>query len=190
MQIKFLKSVTKIEDIPMSEKPQVAFVGRSNVGKSSLINHLTGQKDLAHVSAKPGRTQTINFFDVDGQYFLVDLPGYGYAKASKEQRQEYFDMLNDYLGLVSQLNLVFLIVDARHGPTDSDRDMLNYLKSTDTPCIMILNKVDKLSNSEIANLISTLHAAYPGIELITHSSVSKKGRGEILEAVGKKIKNT
>lgn len=185
MQVKFLKSLTKIEDLPIGEKPQIAFVGRSNVGKSSLINHLTGQKNLARVSAEPGRTRTINLFDVDGRFWLVDLPGYGYAKASQTKRQDFLEMLNNYLEQTEQLKLVFLIIDARLGPTDLDHEMLSYLKSNGTPVIMILNKVDKLSNSEISNLISTLQAGYPGLELIPHSSISGQGRGKILEAIQK-----
>ncbi|MFA6447282.1 MAG: ribosome biogenesis GTP-binding protein YihA/YsxC [Patescibacteria group bacterium] len=183
MQVKFLKSLTKLEDLPRSEKPQVAFVGRSNVGKSSLINHLCNQKNLARVSAEPGRTRTINLFDVDNKFFLVDLPGYGYAKASKDKREEFLNMLNDYLGLTEQLKLVFLIIDARIGATDLDREMLNYLKSNGTPFVLILNKADKLSNSESANLLRTLEAGYPGVELILHSNISGKGRNEILKAI-------
>ncbi|MHB8831270.1 MAG: ribosome biogenesis GTP-binding protein YihA/YsxC [Patescibacteria group bacterium] len=185
MQVKFLKSLTKLEDLPEGNKPQVAFVGRSNVGKSSLINHITGQKNLARVSAEPGRTQTINLFEFDGRVLLVDLPGYGYAKASMAKRQDFFDMVNDYLCLSKQLKLVFLIIDARIGPTDQDRDMLDYLNYSHTPLVMILNKVDKLSNSESADLVSTLEAAYPGIKLILHSSITGKGRGEILETISK-----
>lgn len=183
MQVKFLKSLTRLEDMPRSEKPQIAFVGRSNVGKSSLINHLCNQKNLARVSAEPGRTRTINIFDVDNKFFLVDLPGYGYAKASKDKRQEFLGMLNDYLGSTEQLKLVFLIIDARIGPTDLDREMLNYLKSNGTPFVLILNKADKLSKSESANLVHTLEAAYPNVELILHSNISGQGRNEILEAI-------
>jgi len=187
MQVKFLKSVIKPEDLPVSEKPQIAFVGRSNVGKSSLINHITGQKNLARVSSEPGRTRTINLFDMDGRLFLVDLPGYGYAKASKSKRQNFSDMLNDYLWLAKQLKLVFLIIDARLGPTALDREMLNYIKASGTPLVMILNKVDKISDSETTNLISSLQAAYPGMDLLLHSSVSGKGLGEILEMIQKTI---
>lgn len=187
MQVKFLKSATRLEDIPADDKPQVALVGRSNVGKSSLINHLADQKDLARVSAVPGRTRTINFFDVDGRYYLVDLPGYGYAKASKDKRQDYFEMLDGYLGLVKQLKLVLLIIDARIGLTDSDQEMLNYLSSAGTPLVMILNKVDKITHQQTADLLSVLKAAYPEIKPMLHSSVSKKGRNEILGTIEEKV---
>jgi len=184
MQVKFLKSLTKLEDMPAGDtKPQVAFVGRSNVGKSSLINHITGRKDLARVSAEPGRTRTINLFEIDNRFLLVDLPGYGFAKTSKTNRQVFSDMLNDYLWQAKQLKLVFLIIDGRLGPTALDREMLNYIKASGTPLVMIVNKADKLSNSETTNTISSLEAAYPGIELILHSNVNGKGLSEIIETI-------
>ncbi|MCW1891798.1 MAG: ribosome biogenesis GTP-binding protein YihA/YsxC [Candidatus Uhrbacteria bacterium] len=185
MNVTYVKSLTKIEDIPVSHKPQVAFVGRSNVGKSTLINHLAHQKNLARVSSEPGRTQTINLFDVDKKLVLVDLPGYGYAKTSKEKREAFSEMLNDYLALSKQLKLVFLIIDARIGPTDLDRNMLDDLAHSDLEIVMILNKVDKLNQSELAKLKSTLACEYPGMELIPHSSVTNKGRNEILQAMKK-----
>lgn len=188
MKATFLKSFTKIEDLPKSKKLQVALVGRSNVGKSSLINHLVQQKKLARASAEPGRTQTINFFDIDGRYDLVDLPGYGYAKASKDKREAFADILNDYLCFSKQLKLVFLIIDARIGPTDLDHDMLNLLAVGDFSVIMILNKADKLKRTEIAQLTKTLQEEFPGIQTIPHSNLSTMGRNEILQEIEKMLK--
>src|SRR5690349_474674 len=118
MNVTFLKSAPHIEDLPESNKPHIAFVGRSNVGKSSLLNDLAGTKGLAKVSSQPGRTQMVNLFDVDNRFFLVDLPGYGYAKASKTARDRYSDLIRDYLWQAHQIRLVVLVIDSRLGPTD------------------------------------------------------------------------
>ena len=185
MQVTYIKSLVKLDDLPLGKKPQVAFVGRSNVGKSTLINHLAGQKNLARVSADPGRTQTINLFDVDGRFFLVDLPGYGYAKTSKEKRQGFSLMLHDYLENSENLKLIFIIIDARIGATDLDRDMLDSLAGSDIDVVMILNKADKVSQSDMAKLKQNLEKEFPGLEMIPHSSITKKGRGEIMQAMQK-----
>lgn len=189
MAITFLKSATKLEELPNDNKPHIAFVGRSNVGKSSLLNHITGQKDLARVSAEPGRTQTINLFNVDGRYYLVDLPGYGFAKTSKAKRQDFAGMLRDYLWQAQQLRLVLLMIDARIGPTDLDRDMLEYLAAGKIPTLLIVNKIDKLSNSESINLQRMLESQYPQISFIPHSNVTGKGRGEILDVIEQMVRS-
>lgn len=183
MPTTFLKSATNLEQLPTDTKPHIALVGRSNVGKSSLLNHLTGEKGLARVSAEPGRTQTINLFNVDNRFYLVDLPGYGFAKTSKAKRQDFAGMLRDYLWQAEQLRLVLLIIDARLGPTDLDRDMLGYLASGKIPVVMVVNKIDKLSNSESINLQRKLEAEYPYLPFIPHSNVTGKGRGEIWDTI-------
>lgn len=188
MKATYIKSLTKIEDLPRSVKPQVALVGRSNVGKSTLINHLVQQKKLARVSSESGRTQTINLFDIDSRYTLVDLPGYGYAKTSKEKREAFADILNDYLCFSKLLKLVFLIIDARIGPTELDHDMLNLLAVGDFSVIMILNKADKLSRKEITELTKSIQSEYPGIKAIPHSSLSAMGRGEILQEIDRLVR--
>lgn len=188
MPITFLKSVTRLEDLPTGNKPHIAFVGRSNVGKSSLLNDLANQKNLARVSAEPGRTQTINLFDVDGRFYLVDLPGYGFAKTSKAKREDFSGMLREYLWQATNLKLVLLIIDARIGPTDLDRDMLAYLESGRIPVALIANKIDKLSHSESINLQRQLEATYPQIPLIPHSSVTSTGKGEILHTIEQTIR--
>lgn len=188
MPATFLKSITDLEQLPKGLKPQIAMVGRSNVGKSSLLNHLTGQKGLARVSSEPGRTQTINLFDVDGRFFLVDLPGYGYAKASKTKREGFASLIRDYLWQAQQLKLVLLIIDGRIGPTDLDREMLAYLESGRIPVAMIVNKIDKLSTTEFVGLMRKLETDYPNLTLLPHSNVTGKGRGEIRQIIDQTVR--
>ncbi len=190
MQMTFIKSVGRIEDLPENAKIQIAFVGRSNVGKSTLINHLANQKSLARVSANPGRTQTLNLFDVDGRFYLVDLPGYGFANASQTKREGFSDLLTDYLSKVPNLKLVFLLIDARLGLTDLDRHALDFLAEGDAHIVLVLNKIDKLSRAEIADLVSTVKAGYPTIPMIQHTSRDKKGRGEIVDTMLKALQGT
>ncbi len=183
MTVTFLKSVTQLEELPKDERPQIAMVGRSNVGKSSLLNNLANHKGLARVSSMPGRTQTINLFEVGDRLLLVDLPGYGYAKTSKEKREQFSAMIHDYLWQAQQLKLVLLIIDARVGPTDLDQEMLTYLQSGGIPTTLIVNKIDKLSHGESVQLLRALEKADPNIPIITHSNVTGKGRTEIWETI-------
>lgn len=183
MKVTFLKSATNQAELPIGDKPQIAMVGRSNVGKSTLINHLANQKNLARVSATPGRTQMINLFDVDGRFLLVDLPGYGYAKNSKEKQDVMSDMIGGYLEDNKSLKLVFIIIDSRIGPTDLDREMLGFLESLSIPVVMIVNKIDKLTNSKTVETLRDLKSGYPFATLIAHSNVTGKGRGEVLEVI-------
>jgi GTP-binding protein len=183
MATTFIKSLTDLKDFPKSDKPQIAMLGRSNVGKSSLLNQLTGQKNLARVSSTPGRTQTINLFDVENRYLLVDLPGYGYAKASKTKRVAFEGMINDYLSGNPNLRLALVIVDARLGPTDIDRELMDYLRECGIAFAVIANKIDKLNQSEFSALKRKLETDLPGVTAIAHSNVSGKGRGQIMEAI-------
>ncbi len=185
----FVKSAPTVQDLPKSDKPQVAFVGRSNVGKSSLLNHLTDQKGLARESASPGRTQFINVFEMNNRFFLIDLPGYGYAKTSKAKREGFGDMIRDYLWQAQQLKLVLLIIDARQGPTDLDREMIAYLESGKIPFTLVVNKVDKLSKSESIGLMQKLETDYPSITRIPHSNVTGIGQGEIRQAIDKAVRS-
>ena len=183
MTTTFLKSIVKLEELPTDEKPQVAFVGRSNVGKSSLLNNLTGQVGLAKVSAEPGRTQTLNLFSVDSRYYLVDLPGYGFAKTSKAKREGFGELIREYLWQTQALRLVLLIIDARIGPTDLDREMMEYLQSGSIPFSIIVNKIDKLSRTESDRLMRSLEANLPGVTLLFHSNVTGQGLGEIRQTI-------
>jgi GTP-binding protein len=188
MQATYLKSLTDIKDLPVSNRPQIAVIGRSNVGKSSLINHLTQQKNLARVSSESGRTKTINLFEIDKRYFLVDLPGYGFAKASKDKRLAFADIINDYLWQSKQIKLIILIIDARIGPTELDHAMMEQLAPEPYPVIMILNKADKLSRTEITQLSKAIQGEYPGLKLIPHSNLSTMGRGEIVQEIDRVIR--
>lgn len=186
----FLKSVVNLAELPRDGKPQVALVGRSNVGKSSLINHLAGQKALARVSSSAGRTKTINLYQLEPKYYLVDMPGYGFAHASKEKQIEFGNLIADYLEQTPSIALVLLVVDAFVGPTDHDQDMLDLLRAAKRPFIMIVNKVDKLSQSELVKLERTLAADYGHIPHILHSMHVGKDRDRILVAIHAALADT
>lgn len=179
----FVTSTTNPDDLVKLSRPQIAMVGRSNVGKSSLINHLTGQKALARVSSGPGRTKTINLYEIDRRFFLVDLPGYGYAKASHEKRAGFATMIERYLTDTPQLILVLVIIDAFVGPTEHDHDMLELLNSLGKRVIIIVNKIDKLKPPEVTKLMHTLSTSYTDATFIPHSVQTDKHRGQILEAI-------
>ncbi|MBR4469906.1 MAG: YihA family ribosome biogenesis GTP-binding protein [Erysipelotrichaceae bacterium] len=147
--VKFLCSATKKDQFPATEK-EIVFVGRSNVGKSSLINALYNQK-LAYVGKTPGKTRLINFFDVDGLYTAVDVPGYGYARRSQKEAVDYAKMMDDYFTRENKIRLVIMIVDSRIGLTDDDKDMKEYLKDNHLNYVIAANKIDKLSNNQLNN---------------------------------------
>lgn len=146
---RFLLSGVKKEHYPVSTMPEVAFAGRSNVGKSSMINKILNRKNFARVSATPGKTATINFYDIDEKLMLVDLPGYGYAAASKGERKALSDIINEYLTERKQLVQLILLVDSRHKPTEDDRRMMDAIKSAGGMAVVIATKTDKLSKREL-----------------------------------------
>ena len=146
---RFLLSGVKKEHYPVSTMPEVAFAGRSNVGKSSMINKILNRKNFARVSATPGKTATINFYDIDKKLMLVDLPGYGYAAASKGERKALSDIINEYLTERKQLVQLILLVDSRHKPTEDDRRMMDTIKSAGGMAVVIATKTDKLSKREM-----------------------------------------
>jgi GTP-binding protein len=149
----FVQSKTNYKDCPLPNKCEFAFIGRSNVGKSSLINMLTGQKGLAKTSAKPGKTQLINHFIINDQWYLVDLPGYGWAKVSKESKARWEKMVKDYLSFRENLFCVFVLVDNRLEPQSIDIEFINWLGENEIPFAIIFTKYDKLSKSQsLANL--------------------------------------
>lgn len=153
---KFIKSAEKKSDFIVDEMPQVAVVGRSNVGKSSLINLLTNNKKMAKTSSTPGRTRLVNYFNIDNKCYIVDLPGYGYAKASKNMTSAWDSVMNDYFVDNAQLKLVFVLLDCRHSPTALDIQMLEYLAEHEIPALIILTKIDKLSKSELNKSIENI----------------------------------
>lgn len=145
----FITSAVKPSQYPEMQLPEVAFVGRSNVGKSTIINSLTNRKKLAKVSNTPGRTRLVNFFLINGQSLLVDLPGYGYAKISKTEKAAWGKIIEDYLISRNDLRKVVLLVDARHKPTEDDRLMLDYLRYYQKEVIIVATKLDKLKRNDI-----------------------------------------
>jgi GTP-binding protein len=170
---------------PEPRLPEVAFAGRSNVGKSSLINTLVRRKKLARVSNTPGRTREINFFDVNGQFILADLPGYGYARVSKERRAGWLPLIEEYLRGRQTVRGVVQLLDARRTPSDDDLLMLEFLASLGTPTLVVATKIDKLRSAERARHLAVLVGA-AGIEaeqLIPFSAITGEGRDELAEAI-------
>lgn len=165
--------------------PEVAFAGRSNVGKSSLINKLLRRKKAARVSKTPGRTREINFFEVNERFVLADLPGYGYAKVSKERKAEWRPLIEGFLGANPRLRGVVLLLDARRTPTDDDLQMLDFLATQGTPAIVTATRVDKLRSSERATRLAALvrEAGIEADQLIPFSAVTGEGRDELAEAL-------
>jgi GTP-binding protein len=180
-QAVFIKSAVKPKDFPPAELPEVAFVGRSNVGKSSLINVLAGRKALVRTSSTPGRTQLINFFDINGILTLVDLPGYGYAKAPPDVRKQWGPMIETYLAKRENLKTVVLILDIRRIPSDGDLDMLGWLERYNIPPIIVLTKCDKLSKTERARQTGVIAAAIKRDRsmMLPFSALSRDGRDGI-----------
>lgn len=151
--VNFLTSSAAARELPKADKPEYAFVGRSNVGKSSLINALTGRAELARTSSTPGKTQLINHFVVNHEWFLVDLPGYGYAKVSKTQRNKFNKLISDYVLLRKNLMTVFVLVDSRLDPQDSDIEFIEFLGISEIPIAIVFTKIDKLTQSDFAKNI-------------------------------------
>ncbi len=159
----FVKSAHTIDGYPYNKLPEIAFSGRSNVGKSSMINKVLNRKGLAKTSSKPGHTRSINFFNIDNKFFLVDLPGYGFAKVSNEEKDKWSMLINDYLHYRENLKGIVLIVDSRHKPTKDDLTMLDWIRSVNIPTTIAATKADKLSNNKKAKqkkvIINTLALA-------------------------------
>ena len=168
----------------VSGKPEFAFAGKSNVGKSSLINVLMQRKKLARTSSEPGKTQTINYYFINEQFYLVDLPGYGYAKASKETVAKWGRMIEDYLSCSKDLKAVFLLVDIRHEPSDNDRMMYDWICGAGFTPIVIATKKDKIKRSQLSKQLSIIRkglGADSKVTVIPFSSTEKSGREEIIE---------
>ncbi len=171
--------------------PQVAFAGRSNVGKSSVINRLLNRKNFARVGAAPGKTIHINYFKIDGAFYLVDLPGYGYAKVSKAERDRWGKLMEDYFARPDLLTLGVMIVDSRHKPTADDCTMAQWFRDTGCPLIVVANKLDKLKKSEIEPNLQLVRETLELDEdavLIPFSAEKGTGRDELLQAILSGIK--
>lgn len=168
--------------LPANIHPEVAFAGKSNVGKSSLINALMNRKALARTSAQPGKTQTINFYNINDEIYFVDLPGYGYAKANEEVKAKWGKMIEDYLHKSKQLKTVFLLIDIRHAPGSNDCIMYDWICKQGYQPVIIATKLDKIKRSQVAaqvKLIKTTLKAAPDTVVIPFSAQSKQGREEI-----------
>lgn len=184
--LEFLGGMAGIEAWrPEIALPEVAFAGRSNVGKSSLINRLLQRKKAARVSNTPGRTREVNFFKVNDQFVLADLPGYGYARISKEAKQAWQPLIEGYLRTSPTLRGVVQLLDIRHPPTPDDHEMLRFLADVGTPTLVVATKIDKLTRSQLAEHLQTLSRAIgiPPEEVLPFSSVTGTGRDELAQAV-------
>ena len=182
----FIRSAAKISDCPRDRLPQIAFAGRSNVGKSSVINRLLNRKNFARVGAAPGKTIHINYFKIDRAFYLVDLPGYGYAKVSKSERDRWGKLMESYFAHPELMTLGVMIVDSRHKPTADDCTMAQWFKDTGCPLIVVANKLDKLKKSEIEPSLQTIRETLElGEEttLIPFSAEKGTGRDELLSAI-------
>jgi len=180
---RFSKSATRPDDFPRDQRPEIAFCGRSNVGKSSLLNALTNVGGLARTSSSPGRTQTINFFVINESMYFVDLPGYGYAKVSKTVRESWGPMIEDYLRNREQLNLAVMIVDSRMAPTDSDVMVKQWLDRCRIPTTVVLTKTDKISNNQLHQALRQGTQILDTKEIIAFSAVTGAGKDAILARI-------
>jgi len=174
-----------IKQFPEDTLPEIAFVGKSNVGKSSLINSLLGRKSLARISSAPGKTRTINWYEVDEQLFFVDLPGYGYAKVSKAEQLKWGKVIETYLHKRESLKLVLLLVDVRHAPGEGDQMMMQWLQHYNVPTLVVATKSDKIKRSQHDKQKKIIREVL-GIsknELLLYSSETKAGRDEVWQRI-------
>ncbi len=180
----FIKSITDLKDDP-GERPQVLMIGRSNVGKSSFINALTGRKSLARVSNTPGKTITLNFYLIDDTFYLVDAPGYGYARRSKSSQDEFIIMIERYLTRSKYMRLVCLLIDFKVGPTEDDLFTYQFLKNLKVPLVVIATKKDKIPKTHQLKRTNELKKYFPETTFLPYSSVTK----ENLETIEQTIRN-
>ena len=176
--------------LPDNDKPEVAFAGKSNVGKSSLINALMNRKSYARISATPGKTQTINFYNINEELYLVDLPGYGYAKVSEAEKERWGKMIERYLNNSPQLKAVFLLIDIRHAPSANDKMMYEWIVTQGYEPIIIATKLDKIKRSQTQKQLKLLWEGLhllPGTVMLPFSAETKQGREEIWEMIEEKI---
>ena len=172
--------------LPDTGMPEVAFAGKSNVGKSSLINGLMNRKSLARTSGQPGKTQTINFYKINGEMYLVDLPGYGYAKVSQAEKEKWGKMIEKYLHSSKNLKAVFLLIDIRHEPSANDRQMYDWILHNGYEPIIIATKLDKLKRSQVQKHLKMVREGLQvkkGTLVIAYSAETKQGREEIWELI-------
>lgn len=179
----FVKSSFQEADWPTDSQPEISFLGRSNVGKSRLINSLLGVRGLARTSSTPGRTQSLNFFSINNQFRFVDLPGYGYARAPREITAGWSEMATSYLAKRNQLVLSVHIVDSRHEPTNLDLQLHEWLQHNRKPQIIVATKSDKLSNNELRKSIERAQRVLKVERVIAYSAVTRVGRAEVWHTI-------
>ena len=200
-QGKYLASAVKKEQYPEERRKEIVFIGRSNVGKSSLINSLTRVRNLARVSSQPGKTQTINFYDIGAKiegveerqdFYLVDLPGYGYAKTGAERRKIWSKFINEYLLNSEDLQFVCQLIDVRHEPMKSDVEMFNWLVENNIPVLIIATKCDKIGKNAVNSSISRIKKTrgVPELDVLPYSSLKNEGRAELLDVIASCLAET
>ena len=184
-------SAVREDQYPKDDLPEIALSGRSNVGKSSLINTLLNRKNLARTSSQPGKTQTLNFYLVNDEFYLVDVPGYGYARVSQKKRQEFGEMIQDYLETRPNLKGLVILIDSRHEPTKDDIAMYNYAQYLNLPILVVCTKIDKIKRSQVNKVMSRLKKNmdlnYDHVTVLTFSSVTKLHVAELGNWIEEKI---
>ena len=184
-------SAVREDQYPKDDLPEIALSGRSNVGKSSLINTLLNRKNLARTSSQPGKTQTLNFYLVNDEFYLVDVPGYGYARVSQKKRQEFGEMIQDYLETRPNLKGLVILIDSRHEPTKDDIAMYNYAQYLNLPILVVCTKIDKIKKSQVNKVMSLLKKNidlnYDHVTVLTFSSVTKLHVAELGNWIEEKI---
>ncbi|RHP36306.1 ribosome biogenesis GTP-binding protein YihA/YsxC [Lachnotalea sp. AF33-28] len=179
--------------LPQNTMPEFAFAGKSNVGKSSLINALMNRKSYARISAQPGKTQTINYYNINGELYFVDLPGYGYAKVSQETKAKWGKMIENYLHTSAQLKCVFLLIDIRHEPSANDRDMYDWIVYNGFHPLIIATKADKINRSQLSKQVKLIRTALDldaGTTVIPFSAETKQGRDDIYARIDQLLSGT
>lgn len=183
MEVEFITSSPDLRGLPEPDLPEFAFLGRSNCGKSSLINHFLGRTSVARTSGKPGKTRLFNYFRVDGRFYVVDLPGYGFAKVSKQQRAIWKKLFARYLASDDRAMAIFQLLDARHQPTAEDLEVAAWIRAAGHPSALAITKIDKVGTNSRARRYTEIVSALgmgPGIPVFPTSAVLKTGRGEML----------
>lgn len=184
-------SAVREDQYPKDDLPEIALAGRSNVGKSSLINSLLNRKNLARTSSQPGKTQTLNFYIINQEFYFVDVPGYGYARVSRVQRQKFGEMIQDYLETRENLRGLILLTDSRHDPTKDDVAMYNYALYLNVPILIVCTKIDKVKKSQenkvLANLKKNLDLGHENVNVLTYSSVKKTHFNEVWNWIEDKL---
>lgn len=171
---KFEISAVKPAQYPQNELPQIVLVGKSNVGKSSFINSMLNRKKLARTSSEPGKTRQINFYNIDEKFYFVDLPGYGYSKMSKEEQARVGSFIEEYLSKSDKIALIVFLIDIRHEPSQNDKLMYNYIINTNSPCLVIANKADKIAVTKVDNAVQDLQNSLNPLKDLTFMPFSSE----------------